>query len=183
MQRAVDDVRRSYAVLGLRPGAQLGQVRRRYKALVKKWHPDRYAADPVGQAEAANRMREINVAYDLLMQRLGPTEVPHHFETRRSSRIPERDRLSREEIESIVRAIGSQGPVDTFLESVGWVGGTIRGVFAAVFVVACVARVAMLFFEGDFIGLLKDPGFLVLLLFLIMLLLGEYLERRKLERL
>ncbi len=52
-------LRRAYAVLGLKPGTPVGQVRRRYKALVKRWHPDRYATDPAGQAEAENRMREV----------------------------------------------------------------------------------------------------------------------------
>jgi hypothetical protein len=41
---------------------------RQSKGLVKRWHPDRYAADPQGQAEAAQRMREINAAFALVRQ-------------------------------------------------------------------------------------------------------------------
>jgi hypothetical protein len=63
MSLLADDIRRAYAVFGLRPGAPPAQVRRRYKALARQWHPDRHAREPRNQAEAASRMQEINAAY------------------------------------------------------------------------------------------------------------------------
>jgi hypothetical protein len=50
-----------YAVLGLQPGASPDEVARAYRALAKRWHPDRG-----GGADAERRMAEINGAYDLL---------------------------------------------------------------------------------------------------------------------
>ena len=50
-----------HAVLGLAPGATPDQVTATFRALAKRWHPDRG-----GGAEAERRMAEINAAYDLL---------------------------------------------------------------------------------------------------------------------
>ena len=51
-----------YEVLGIEPGATLGEVKRAYRALAKEFHPD---ANP-GDTVAANRFREATEAYDLL---------------------------------------------------------------------------------------------------------------------
>src|SRR5437899_6746225 len=63
-----DPVDRAYAILGLRPGSSSSEIKRRYKHLVKTWHPDRWAGDPTSQAEAAQRMREINLAWQVLTE-------------------------------------------------------------------------------------------------------------------
>ena len=49
-----------YAVLGLKPGASEEEVKRAYRQLAKKYHPDMNPGDPY----AAKRMNEINAAYD-----------------------------------------------------------------------------------------------------------------------
>ena len=51
-----------YRVLGLEPGASDEEVKRAYRALAKKYHPD---VNP-GDAQAAARMNEINAAYDAI---------------------------------------------------------------------------------------------------------------------
>ncbi|HWH95096.1 MAG TPA: J domain-containing protein [Baekduia sp.] len=62
-----------HAVLGLDPGASAEEVHRAYRALAKRFHPDR-AGDGAGEL-----MISINAAYDLLRDRLeagdgaGPT--------------------------------------------------------------------------------------------------------------
>ncbi|MEP6954765.1 MAG: J domain-containing protein, partial [Solirubrobacteraceae bacterium] len=66
-----------HAVLGVPAGADPRAVTVAYRALAKRWHPDR-APGP----EAARRMAEINAAYDLLRAehwvaaRGGPTAPP-----------------------------------------------------------------------------------------------------------
>ena len=50
-----------YAVLEVSPGASPEEVTASYRALAKRWHPDRG-----GGAEASARMAEINSAYDVL---------------------------------------------------------------------------------------------------------------------
>lgn len=49
-----------YRVLGLSPGASDDEVKRAYRALAKKYHPD---MNP-GDAHAAEMMNKINAAYD-----------------------------------------------------------------------------------------------------------------------
>lgn len=49
-----------YAVLGLEPGASDEEVKRAYRLLAKKYHPD---LNP-GDQEAARKMQEVNEAYD-----------------------------------------------------------------------------------------------------------------------
>ena len=51
-----------YKVLGVSPDASDEEVKRAYRALAKKYHPDRNPGD----AAAAQKMREINAAYDAI---------------------------------------------------------------------------------------------------------------------
>jgi hypothetical protein len=59
-------LRRAYAVLELSPPVDEDVLKHQYRELTKRWHPDRYATDPVGQAEATQRMSEINDAYRIV---------------------------------------------------------------------------------------------------------------------
>jgi DnaJ domain len=115
-----DSARRAYATLGLPFGASQAQVKRRYRLLVKRWHPDRFAADPVGQAEAGERLAHINTAYHVLIER--PDSTPHtpppsYERVEPPPRTPPSHRLSREQIDAMVEAIGNQSPLDWML---GW---------------------------------------------------------------
>ena len=49
-----------YKVLGLSPGASDEEVKRAYRRLAKKYHPDVNPGDPV----AAKKMQEVNAAYE-----------------------------------------------------------------------------------------------------------------------
>lgn len=49
-----------YAVLGLEPGATDDDIKKKYRTLVKQYHPDLHPDDP----EAARKMSEINDAYE-----------------------------------------------------------------------------------------------------------------------
>lgn len=62
-ESSVSDVRRAFAVLELEPGASRGAVRRQYRRLVKRWHPDRFTGDPAGVAQATQKIQQIAAAY------------------------------------------------------------------------------------------------------------------------
>ena len=49
-----------YQVLGVSPGASDEEIKKAYRRLAKKYHPDRNPGD----AEAARKMQEINAAYE-----------------------------------------------------------------------------------------------------------------------
>ncbi len=58
----------AYEILGLREGAGEDEIRRAYRDLVKKYHPDQYVNNPLSDL-AAEKLKEINEAYDVLTRR------------------------------------------------------------------------------------------------------------------
>jgi len=104
--RVHDPLRSAYATLDLAPDAPLWRVRRQYKALVRKWHPDRFAGDPQGTAEATIRMRAINEAFDTITRTPGRTvDARRESAAAHGSEAAYGSRLSPEEIDQIVGAI------------------------------------------------------------------------------
>lgn len=57
-----------YKVLGVSENADEETVKKAYKKLVKKYHPDRYVNNPLADL-AAEKMKEINKAYDIIMKK------------------------------------------------------------------------------------------------------------------
>ena len=68
----VDSLRQAFAVLDLSPDASLKEVRTAYRALVRSWHPDRFAHDPRLQQKAQERLKLINAAYHLARRNIRP---------------------------------------------------------------------------------------------------------------
>src|SRR6185295_11632380 len=101
------DVRRAYAVLELTPPVSADALRKQYRQLARRWHPDRHASDPAAQADATDRMRRINDAFRLVASSLESTP-PAAQEPRAARwagpRRPARG-MSREEIEEMVASI------------------------------------------------------------------------------
>ena len=54
-----------YEVLGVPEGADEETIKRAYRELVKKYHPDRYVNNPLADL-ASEKLKEINKAYDML---------------------------------------------------------------------------------------------------------------------
>jgi DnaJ-class molecular chaperone len=121
----MDEIARAYATLGVPAGTPLAGVRKQYKALVRKWHPDRFASDPQGQAEATTRMRAINDAFRLVAERSIRDAVPQSHARAagpdQPSAAPRGEpqfgrRLTREEIDRMVEAMKNDGPLDWILD-------------------------------------------------------------------
>ena len=56
-----------YAVLGVNASASDEEVKRAYRDLVKKYHPDNYANNPLADLAEA-KMKEVNEAYDSIVK-------------------------------------------------------------------------------------------------------------------
>ena len=54
-----------YAVLGLRYGATIGQIKQSRNGLAREWHPDRFPSDGE-KVQAEEKMKRINLAYAFL---------------------------------------------------------------------------------------------------------------------
>src|SRR5262249_12369314 len=59
-------MRTHYETLGIRREASAPQIKRAYRSLVKRYHPDLFRSGSAACAEAEKRMREINMAYAVL---------------------------------------------------------------------------------------------------------------------
>lgn len=60
-------MRNPYEVLGIKEGASEEEIKRAYRELVKKYHPDQYRDNPLSQL-AEEKLREVNEAYETLMK-------------------------------------------------------------------------------------------------------------------
>lgn len=60
-------MRNPYEVLGVREGSSTEEIKKAYKELVRKYHPDQYQDNPLSDL-AEEKLKEINEAYDYLMK-------------------------------------------------------------------------------------------------------------------
>ena len=150
-----DPLSRAYALLELAPGASPDVVRKQYKALVRRWHPDRFAGDPQGQSEASLRMRAINDAYHLILQRSAPAAAV-------ATPRPHGQPLSREEIERIVAALGTDGPIDLLLASLRVVARAVWIPLAVLSLSLLALRAALALVRGGRGAIPADVGAVLL---------------------
>ncbi len=63
---ADDELRRAYAALEVPFGADFATVRKSYRALMRKYHPDRHASAPDKQKAATELAQKLTLAYKLI---------------------------------------------------------------------------------------------------------------------
>ena len=121
----MDSLDRAYATLGLRRGCSRAELKRTYRDLVRRWHPDRHAADPAGQAEATMKLRAINDAFRAVARAMSgapgaspaaPPAPSAPSAPPSAGRYEPARPLSRREIDALVDALKSPGPVDLALD-------------------------------------------------------------------
>lgn len=56
-----------YEILGVSPDVSDEELKRAYRNLAKKYHPDRYADSPLAES-ASEKMKQINEAYDIIQE-------------------------------------------------------------------------------------------------------------------
>lgn len=64
----------AFAILGLSKGARLDEVKKKYRELAKRYHPDVLNANNVSQAqlkEGARKFQQVNEAYECVKKHLG----------------------------------------------------------------------------------------------------------------
>lgn len=66
----VDEIRRAYAALEVPPGSDFETVRKSYRALMRKYHPDRHTSSPEKVKAATELAQKLTEAYKLLEKRL-----------------------------------------------------------------------------------------------------------------
>ena len=71
----IDNLSDCYRILDLEPGATMAEVKSSYRELVKVWHPDRFPNDPKFQKRGADKLKQINSAYERISK--GGVTQPH----------------------------------------------------------------------------------------------------------
>jgi len=66
-----DELRQAYAALEVPYGADFATVRKSYRALMRKYHPDRHATSPDKQKAATELAQKLTQAYELIQTRAG----------------------------------------------------------------------------------------------------------------
>jgi DnaJ-domain-containing protein 1 len=64
-----DDLRRAYAALEVPFGSDFATVRKSYRALMRKYHPDRHTSSPDKQKAATELAQKLTLAYKLIEQK------------------------------------------------------------------------------------------------------------------
>jgi hypothetical protein len=176
----VQDVRHAYAVLGLPQGTSASEVRRRYLLLAKRWHPDRFAGDALALTAAEERMRSFNAAYATLVVTFGRpgTRQPP------AARAPGQP-LSRGEVDRIVASQNTPGPIDSLLNSVGWVGSGLSAGLGGLLLATFACRSVYLLATGQYAQVLQavkgEPRMVIVLLLLTYVGVHELVSRAQLK--
>jgi hypothetical protein len=69
----MDDIKRFYEILGLKPGASEEDAKSAFRDLVQVWHPDRFSHNPSLQKKAEEKLKEINNAYEAVKTHIATT--------------------------------------------------------------------------------------------------------------
>lgn len=67
-----------YEVLGIPENASEEEIKRAYKEMVKKYHPDKYQNNPLADL-AEEKLQEVNEAYDMLIKKGNSSSYDYGF--------------------------------------------------------------------------------------------------------
>jgi len=73
-----------YEVLGVKEGSSEDEIKKAYRDMVKKYHPDQYHDNPLSKL-AEEKLREVNEAYDYIMKNSAPRRESTYNRTNTNS--------------------------------------------------------------------------------------------------
>lgn len=74
----MDELAKAYETLGVPPGISTPDLQKFYRELVKRWHPDQFGHDAEEKQVAGETLRDINAAYQRIMQDRKATADAEH---------------------------------------------------------------------------------------------------------
>ena len=83
-----------YQILGISPSASDDEVKKAYRTLSKKYHPDyKQNASLEERQKSEEMMKRINAAYDILKNNLGKEKTKFNIETYKNEKIDDLDKI------------------------------------------------------------------------------------------
>lgn len=160
------DIRKCCDLLDLRPGYAQEDLKQAYKDLAQVWHPDRFAHNPRLKEKAEDKLKQINIAYEVLDQALVDREKAQAARAAARSANPSAD-PSRQTAEQLAREVyqqtmARQAPVATVLRlqlsMVAWIVGIFAGSIGLIALLAFLTQHPMLLLAiglvvGSYFGL------------------------------
>ena len=125
-------------------------------------------------------MREINAAYALILQSGVPLSTSTGAASGREAHASRRP-LTRDEIERMVQAIGTAGPVETAFDAFRSAGSAIWTLLGVVAVVVMGVRLVVALHGRDWAALRSEPHMAIYPLLAGACLLAWYWQRRQQE--
>ena len=92
-----------YKVLGVNPGDDEETIKKAYRALVKKYHPDRYVNTPMAET-ATEKLKEINEAYDILTNKKAASRQNYGGQSSNRAEYHSSYSISFETVRMLIRA-------------------------------------------------------------------------------
>src|SRR5712672_331609 len=77
----MDEVLKSYQVLGLKKGCSETELEEAYQERAEAWNPDNFSGNPQLRSKAQEKLKDINAAYQVLRARLSPAPVTPNAES------------------------------------------------------------------------------------------------------
>jgi len=62
------ELENAYQILGLSHAASVSEIKKQYKQLVKKWHPDKWASGTEDHINATEKMKMLNESFELIKE-------------------------------------------------------------------------------------------------------------------
>jgi DnaJ-class molecular chaperone len=87
------DIEKCFAIFELDRYASSDEVKQAYKDMVNVWHPDRFSDNPRLRKRAEEKLKEINVAYEMLKSHLSSKQSfePEHGKSAQEDDYSRRD--------------------------------------------------------------------------------------------
>ena len=118
-------MRNPYEILGIREGTDAEGIKKAYRELVKKYHPDQYQNNPLSDL-AEDKLKEINEAYDYLMKKAEAQGGSRSYSTQEEPRYRgNQDEASRGYYDQVRTYInmGNVAGAEQILEGISFRGG------------------------------------------------------------
>lgn len=150
-----EKIRNAYQTLELPIGANLTQVQKARRELMKVWHPDFVAHNPDLQRQAEERSKQINNAYDILERYLIDGEIPRPRSSTQSRKQKSEQRTNQQETDAEDAHSSQTHEEEDLAVKIGAkigilaakISGIIRIIFAIIFggIVGCIGGYLIIF--------------------------------------